>query len=198
MPEFREIDFAAPSFRVARRLIGWTLLVDGIGGRIVETEAYDREDPASHSFAGPTPRNESMFGPPGRVYVYRSYGIHWCVNFVCREAGHGAAVLIRALEPTAGLATMRVRRGMADDPETGDVATPADRRLCSGPGNVCQALGITRAHDGLALDAPPFQLSPPTKRPAVVVGPRIGITKAVDVPWRFGLKGSKFLSRPFY
>ena len=202
MAEFGEIDFAAPSFRVARRLIGWTLLVDGIGGRIVETEAYDREDPASHSFAGPTPRNQSMFGQPGRVYVYRSYGIHWCVNFVCREAGHGAAVLIRALEPTKGLTTMRERRGLAGVGTIGheaaaEVVTPNDRRLCNGPGNVCQALGITRAHDGFSLDAPPFLLLPPTKRASIVVGPRIGITKAVEVPWRFGLKGSIYLSRPF-
>lgn len=197
MPEFCEIDFAPPCFRVARRLIGWTFLVDGVGGRIVETEAYDGEDPASHSFAGPTPRNESMFGPPGRIYVYRSYGIHWCVNFVCRETGHGAAVLIRALEPTHGLTAMRERRGLPDDANPADVVTPTDRRLCNGPGNVCQALGITRAHDGLALDEPPFELLPPTKRPAVVVGPRIGITKAIDIPWRFGMKGSMYLSRPF-
>jgi DNA-3-methyladenine glycosylase len=161
---------------------------------IVETEAYDREDPASHSFAGPTARTASMFGPPGRVYVYRSYGIHWCVNFVCCEVGHGAAVLIRALEPTTGLDVMRERRGLADESVESEATR---RRLCSGPGKVCQALGITRAHDGLALDAPPFQLLPPTKRAQVVIGPRIGITKAVEIPWRFGLKGSPFLSRPF-
>jgi len=182
-------DFSAPSDRVARRLIGWTLLVDGVGGRIVETEAYDREDPASHSFSGPTPRNAAMFGPPGRVYVYRSYGIHWCLNFVCREEGHGAAVLIRALEPTHGLDKMRERRSLSDEADA--------RRLCSGPGNVCQALAITRAHDGMALDAPPFELIAPLKRAQVVFGPRIGITKAVDVPWRFGLKGSKYVSKPF-
>jgi DNA-3-methyladenine glycosylase len=189
MANLGEIDFFAASDRVARRLIGWTLLVDGVGGRIVETEAYDREDPASHSFSGPTPRNAAMFGQPGRVYVYRSYGIHWCLNFVCREKEHGAAVLIRALEPTAGLDEMRERRGLSDEADV--------RRLCSGPGNVCQALAITRAHDGMALDAPPFELLPPQKLVQVVVGPRIGITKAVDVPWRFGLKGSKFLSKPF-
>lgn len=189
MAKLDEIDFSAASDRVARRLIGWTLLVDGVGGRIVECEAYDREDPASHSFVGPTPRNAAMFGPPGRTYVYRSYGIHWCFNIVCCEVGHGAAVLIRALEPTVGLDIMRSRRGL-------DAEAPV-RRLCSGPGNVCQALGVTRAHDALSLDAPPFQLQPPIKRAMVVVGPRIGISKAVDVPWRFGLKGSKFVSKPF-
>jgi DNA-3-methyladenine glycosylase len=180
------IDFSADSVDVARRLIGVTLLVDGIGGRIVEVEAYDREDPASHSFSGPTPRNATMFGPPGHAYVYRSYGIHWCLNFVCREAGHGAGVLIRALEPLSGLDTMRARRGQQDP-----------RLLCSGPGRVCQALAVTRAHDGLPLDRPPFALLAAEDAPAVVTGPRIGISKAVDVPWRFGLSGSRFVSRPF-
>jgi len=180
------IDFHAPSAEVARQLIGVTLLVDGVGGRIVEVEAYDREDPASHSFSGPTPRNASMFGPPGRAYVYRSYGIHWCLNLVCREAGHGAGVLIRALEPTHGLALMQARRGV-DDP----------RLLCSGPGRVGQALGIDRGFDGLGLDAPPFALNAREEEPVVVTGPRIGISKARDVPWRFGLAGSRFLSRPF-
>jgi len=191
MAELSEIDFAAPSNRVGRRLIGWTLLVDGVGGRIVETEAYDREDPASHSFSGPTPRNAVMFGPPGFVYVYRSYGIHWCLNFTTCEAGHGAAVLIRALEPTTGLDVMRVRRGI-----TGESSRDL-RGLCSGPGKLCQALGVTHDHNGLALDAPPFQLLPPAKRVSVIVGPRIGITRAMEVPWRFGLKGSAFLSRKF-
>lgn len=189
MAKLDELDFSAASDRVARRLIGWTLLVDGVGGTIVETEAYDREDPASHSFSGPTPRNAVMFGPPRRIYVYRSYGIHWCVNFVCREVGHGAAVLIRALEPTAGFDVMRERRGLNEEADV--------RLLCSGPGKVCQALAITRAHNGMSLDAPPFELLPPPKRVQVIVGPRIGITKAVEVPWRFGLKGSKFLSKPF-
>jgi len=189
MANSSEIDFSAASDRVARRLIGWTLLVDGIGGRITETEAYDREDPASHSFSGPTPRNRVMFGPPARIYVYRSYGIHWCMNIVCREEGHGAAVLIRALEPTHGLDEMRRRRSLSYEAD--------ERLLCSGPGKVCQALSVTREHDGMALDAPPFRLLPPEGRVAVVVGPRIGITKAVEVPWRFGLKGSKFLSKPF-
>jgi len=180
------IDFHAPSSEVAHLLIGVTLLVDGVGGRIVEAEAYDREDPASHSFSGPTPRNASMFGTPGRAYVYRSYGIHWCLNLVCRESGHGAGVLIRALEPTHGIDVMRARRGVEDA-----------RLLCSGPGRVGQALGIDRSFDGLALDRPPFALQPREEEPPVVAGPRIGISKARDVPWRFGLAGSRFLSRPF-
>lgn len=178
--------FAADSHEVARRLIGCRLLVAGVGGRIVEAEAYDREDPASHTYAGPTARNASMFGPPGRAYVYRSYGIHWCLNFVCREAGHGAGVLIRALEPLAGLDVMRERRGLHEE-----------RLLCAGPGRVCQALAVTREHDGLPLDAPPFELRAPDGPLVVVSGPRIGISKAVDVPWRFGLAGSLFLSRRF-
>ena len=180
------IDFMASSAQVARRLIGATLLVDGVGGRIVETEAYDREDPASHSFSGPTPRNTVMFGPPAHAYVYRSYGIHWCLNIVCREEGHGAGVLIRAIEPLAGLELMRERRGLEDV-----------RLLCAGPGRVGQALGITHQHNGLAMDAPPFELLPAAGRPRVVAGPRIGISKAVDQPWRFGLEGSRFLSKPF-
>jgi DNA-3-methyladenine glycosylase len=180
------IDFAQPSHQVARQLIGAVLLVDGVGGRIVETEAYDAEDPASHSFSGPTPRNEAMFGLPAHVYVYRSYGIHWCLNFVCREAGHGAGVLIRALEPLAGLEQMRARR------HTDDL-----RLLCSGPGKLCQALRVSRAHNGMALAAPPFALEPAAAGIEVVTGPRIGISKAMDVPWRFGLAGSRFVSRPF-
>lgn len=180
------IDFSAPSHDVARRLIGVTVLVDGVGGRIVETEAYDREDPASHTFNGPTERNLAMFGPPGHAYVYRSYGIHWCLNFVCREAGHGAGVLIRAIEPTHGLDLMRERRKL-DDP----------RLLCSGPGRVCQALGVSRAHNALSLDAPPFVLLPRDEAIVVAEGPRIGISKAMEVPWRFGLAGSRFLSKPF-
>lgn len=182
----RVVDFSAAADVVAHALIGATLVVDGVGGRIVETEAYDREDPASHSFAGPTARNAAMFGPPGHAYVYRSYGIHWCLNFVCRETGHGAGVLIRALEPLVGLARMAERRGL-DDP----------RLLCSGPGRLGQALGITHALNGVALDAPPFTVTAAEAEASVLVGPRIGITRAADVRWRFGLAGSRFLSRPF-
>jgi DNA-3-methyladenine glycosylase len=180
------IDFHAPAHLVAEQLIGVTLLVDGVGGRIVETEAYDRADPASHAFSGPTERNGAMFGLPAHAYVYRSYGIHWCLNFVCREHGHGAGVLIRALEPSAGLERMRARRGCADD-----------RLLCSGPGKLCQALGVSRVHNGMSLAAPPFELLAAHAGIEVVRGPRIGISKAVEVPWRFGLAGSRFVSRPF-
>ncbi len=158
--------------------------MDGVGGRIVETEAYHPEDPASHTFPGPTPRNAVMFGPPAHLYVYRSYGLHWCMNFVC-GAEPGGAVLIRALEPTAGLEIMRARRGFE----------PA-RALCSGPGKLCQALAVTQAQNGLSLEAPPFALRE-GRAGAVVAGPRIGLTKAAEVPWRFGEAGSKFLSRPF-
>jgi DNA-3-methyladenine glycosylase len=176
--------FSAPSVDAARLLIGWTLTVDGVGGRIVETEAYHFEDPASHSFSGPTPRNAVMFGPPGVIYVYRSYGIHWCMNLVCGPVP-GSAVLIRALEPTLGIDLMIARRGLEDP-----------RLLCSGPGRLCQALAVTRAHNGLRVDHAPFALEPDP--PAqVVVGPRIGITKAVDVPWRFGERGSRYVSKPF-
>ena len=171
---------------VAPDLIGVTLLVDGIGGRIVEVEAYHQTDPAAHSFGGLTSRNAVMFGPPGYVYVYRSYGIHWCVNFVCEPKGSASAVLIRAIEPTVGLAAMRRRRGVADV-----------RLLCSGPGRVCEALRITHAQNGMALDEPPFALFARTDEVEVVAGPRIGITKAVEKPWRYGLKGSRFLSKPF-
>jgi len=161
-----------------------TLLVDGVGGRIVEVEAYDHEDPASHGFRGRTERNASMFGPPGHAYVYRSYGIHWCLNLVCEEEGVANAVLVRALEPTHDLETMRERRGL-DDP----------RLLCSGPGRLCQALGVTRGHDGLALDRPPFELLATEGPVEVVSGPRIGITRAVELPWRYAEAGSRFLSR---
>jgi DNA-3-methyladenine glycosylase len=178
--------FARSVHEVAPELIGATLLFKGAGGIIVEVEAYHHTDPAAHSYNGRTERNAVMFGPPGFAYVYRSYGIHWCVNFVCEAEGSASAVLIRALEPTEGLATMRRRRGLKDD-----------RSLCSGPGKVCQALGITKAHNGLALDKPPFELCARTKEPEIEAGPRIGITKAVDQPWRYGLKGSKFLSKPF-
>lgn len=185
---FTTIDFSAPSETVARALIGARLLVDGVGGLIVETEAYDRDDPASHSFDGPTPRNAAMFGPPGCAYVYRAYGLHWCLNFVCRKAGHGAGVLIRALEPTDRLDLMRQRRGLSDV-----------RLLCAGPGRLAQALGIDRSFDGLPLYQPPFQLLAPEPGlvMALVAGPRVGISKALDQPWRFGWAGSRFLSRPF-
>jgi DNA-3-methyladenine glycosylase len=171
---------------VAPDLIGATLLFGGVGGRLVEVEAYHHTDPAAHSYNGPTPRNVVMFGPAGYAYVYRSYGIHWCLNFVCEPKGSAAAVLIRAVEPTVGLARMRRRRGVSDV-----------RLLCSGPGRVCQALGITRADNGLALDEPPFELLARSGEVEVVAGPRIGLTKAVEKPWRYGLKDSRFLSKPF-
>jgi DNA-3-methyladenine glycosylase len=180
-----ERDFFARSVHeVAPDLIGTTLLVDGVGGRIVEVEAYDQEDPASHGFAGRTTRNASMFGPPGHAYVYRSYGIHWCLNLVCDVEGRAEAVLIRALEPTDGIETMRARRGVVEL-----------RALCSGPGKLCQALAITREHDGRALDEPPFALLDRNEPPEIVTGPRIGITRATELSWRYGLKGSSFLSR---
>jgi DNA-3-methyladenine glycosylase len=169
---------------VARGLLGWTILRDGVGGRIVEVEAYAPEDPASHAFRGRTPRNGSMFAAPGTLYVYRSYGIHWCVNVACEPDGTGAAVLLRALEPTAGLDEMRARRG-----------TSNDRNLCSGPGKLTQALGITAADDGLMLGAAPYLLEPPLLEPAVVTTPRVGLTKAVDVPWRYLIRGTEWASR---
>jgi DNA-3-methyladenine glycosylase len=171
---------------VAPDLIGAILLVNGVGGRLVEVEAYHHTEPAAHSFRGPTPRNAVMFGPPGFAYIYRSYGIHWCLNFVCEPKGSASAVLIRAIEPTDGLSVMRRRRGTSDE-----------RLLCSGPGRLCEALGITHAHNGLALNAAPFEIFARTGAVEVVVGPRIGITKAVEKPWRYGLKGSRFLSKPF-
>ncbi len=167
-------------------MLGATLLFDGVGGRIVEVEAYHHTDPAAHSYRGRTDRNAVMFGPPGHLYVYRSYGIHWCMNFVCEPEGSASAILIRAIEPTCGIKTMRRRRGMEDV-----------RLLCSGPGRLCQALGVTRHHDGMALDQPPFSLCLPEQPVEVVIGPRIGITKAADRPWRYGVHGSKFLSKPF-
>ncbi|MGH6663373.1 MAG: DNA-3-methyladenine glycosylase [Pseudolabrys sp.] len=182
--------FDRPVLKVAPELIGATLLVNGVGGRIVEVEAYHHTDPAAHSYRGPTPRNAVMFGPPCVAYVYRSYGIHWCLNFVCEAEGSASAVLIRALEPVEGLAAMRRRRGQSN--ELAD-----DRLLCSGPGKLCEALGVTDRHNGLPLDRPPFQLRARQGEAAIVRGMRIGITKAAEKPWRFGLKGSKFLSKPF-
>jgi DNA-3-methyladenine glycosylase len=168
----------------APALIGWTLLLDGVGGRIVEVEAYAADDPASHSYRGPTRRTAVMFGPPGHLYVYRSYGLHWCANIVCEKAGRGAAVLLRALEPTDGLDEMRARRGVADV-----------RLLCAGPGRLTQALGLTREHDGADLTRPPFALVPPAAPVPIERTPRIGITKAVEKPWRYVEAGSSWSSR---
>jgi DNA-3-methyladenine glycosylase len=167
---------------VARELIGATLLVDGVGGRIVETEAYDADDPASHSMRGPTPRNAAMFGPHGHAYVYRSYGIHWCLNFVCRP---GSAVLIRALEPVEGTATMIARRGRSDP-----------RLLCAGPGRLCQALAVDATLNTAPLDRPPFEVVPRVAMVEIMAGRRIGISQGVDTPWRFALTRSRFLSKP--
>ncbi|KQT81962.1 3-methyladenine DNA glycosylase [Methylobacterium sp. Leaf465] len=174
--------FARPAADVAASLIGCDLRVDGIGGMVVETEAYDRSDPASHSVNGPTRRNASMFGPPGHAYVYRSYGLHWCLNLVCEP---GSAVLIRALEPRHGLDAMAARRGLSDP-----------RLFCAGPGRLCQALAVSLAMDGLALDAPPFALAAPETAPAWIADRRIGISRAVETPWRFLLAGSRAVSRP--
>ncbi len=216
---------------VAPALVGATFLFEGIGGIIVEVEAYHHTDPAAHSYRGRTARNAVMFGPPGHAYVYRSYGVHWCVNFVCEPENSASAVLIRALAPTTGLALMRRRRGLthdagksadssdhdegkatglsekimrqnnekegAVDPIANSHIPKDDRLLCAGPGRLCQALGITAAQDGLPLDQPPFELHARALSPEIVAGPRIGITKAVERPWRYGMKGSPYLSRPF-
>ena len=177
--------FARSVHEVAPELVGVTLLVDGVGGPIVEVEAYDHEDPAAHGYRGRTDRNVSMFGPPGHAYVYRSYGIHWCLNFVCEQEGVASAVLIRALEPLQGLDAIRARRGLEDP-----------RLLCSGPGRLCQALGVNREHDGQPLDDPPFELLARQQEPELAAGTRIGITKAAERPWRYGLAVSPYLSRP--
>jgi DNA-3-methyladenine glycosylase len=179
-------DFFARSVHdVAPDLVGARLFVDGVGGTIVEVEAYDHEDPAAHGYRGRTERNASMFGPPGHAYVYRSYGIHWCLNLVCEEEGSASAVLVRALQPTRRLGLMRERRGLEDE-----------RLLCAGPGRLCQALGVTRDHDGLALDGAPFRLEARDAEVEVAVAPRVGITQAADYPWRYVLAGSRYLSRP--
>jgi DNA-3-methyladenine glycosylase len=178
--------FARDVHQVAPELIGATFTFNGVGGTIVEVEAYHQSEPAAHSYGGPRPRTSVMFGPPGHAYVYRSYGIHWCVNFVCDHKGVGSALLIRALMPTDGIAAMRRRRGLHDE-----------RLLCSGPGRLCEALAITGAHNGLALDKPPFALFARSSHAEIAIGPRIGITKAADLPWRYGLKGSRFVSKPF-
>ena len=178
--------FARSVHTVAPDLIGATLLFKGVGGVIVEVEAYHHTDPAAHSFGGRTERNAVMFGPPGYAYVYRSYGIHWCLNFVCEPEGVASAVLIRALAPTHGLAVMRRRRGVTDE-----------RLLCSGPGRLSEALGITDAQYGLPLDNPPFEIFARADDVEIAVGPRIGLTKAIKHPWRYGLGGSRFVSKPF-
>ncbi len=180
------IDFLSSPDIVAQQLIGSFFLYRGVGGIIVETEAYDQTDPASHSFCGPTGRNAVMFGPPGSIYVYRSYGIHWCFNFVCREENHGSAVLIRAMEPVEGIDVMRQRRKLSDI-----------RLLCAGPGRVCQALGISQEENGLSLNSAMCCLKPRPKPVDIIAGPRIGISRATETHWRFGLAHSPFLSRPF-
>jgi DNA-3-methyladenine glycosylase len=185
-PRLRRSFFDRSVHKVAPELIGATLFVGGVGGIIVELEAYHHTDPAAHSYNGRTERNAVMFGPAGYAYVYRSYGIHWCLNFVCEEEGSASAVLIRALEPVHGLAAMRRRRGLH-----------AARALCSGPGKLCEALGVTHAQNGLPLDRAPFELRARSGTPDIATGVRIGITKAAEKPWRYGLKGSPFLSKPF-
>lgn len=186
--QLTQADFVGDAAIIAPTLIGATLLVNGVGGRIVEVEAYDQTEPGSHCYPGLTPRNRAMFGPPGHAYVYLNYGIHLCLNFVCREAGRGAGILVRALQPTQGVEQIRARRKMNDE-----------RLLCAGPGRVGQALGVTMDLYGLALDAPPFALyaRDPGARVRVISGPRIGVRKTPGLPWRFGLAGSRYLSRRF-
>jgi DNA-3-methyladenine glycosylase len=179
--------FARSVHTVARELIGCRLFYRGCGGTIVETESYERDDPACHAYVGLTKRTATLFGPPGRAYVYLSYGIHSLLNAVAEPEGEAAAVLIRALEPTAGLEEMRERRGERPDAD-----------LCSGPGKLTEALGIGLDDNDADLGADPFLLLPPEPgwRAEIVTGPRVGITKAVERPWRFSVKGSRFVSRP--
>lgn len=177
--------FHRPADAVAHDLIGALLLVDGVGGRVVETEAYDPDDPASHSFRGPTARNAPMFGPPGRAYVYRIYGLHWCFNIVCDANRSGSAVLIRALAPTAGIGIMQMRRGLLPI-----------RELCSGPGKLCQALAINDEHNGASLAAPPFTLISAVQPARVAQGRRIGLRVGVETARRYVDADSGFLSRP--
>jgi len=186
LPKLRREFFDRSVHEVAPDLVGAMLLFDGVGGRIVEVEAYHHTDPAAHSYVGRTDRNAVMFGPPGYAYVYRSYGIHWCLNFVCEPEGSASAVLVRAIEPLVGLPQMRRRRGIKDE-----------RLLCSGPGRLCQALRISHKQNGFPLDRPPFELRAPVDKVDHVVGKRIGISKATELPWRYGLAGSPFLSKPF-
>ncbi len=176
---------ARPSPVVARDLIGCTLLVDGVGGRIVEVEAYGPGDPASHTWPGRTARNWPMWGPPGHVYVYRSYGIHWCLNLVCEREGIGAAVLVRALVPEHGREQMAARR--AGRPE---------RDWCRGPGSLCAALGVDVRLNGASLAEPPFRLLPREGFVPVLATRRIGITRAAERPWRFVEAGSPWASGP--
>ena len=178
--------FARDVHVVAREIIGALLTVDGVGGLVVEVEAYQQDDPASHSFPGPTKRNATMFGPAGHVYVYRSYGIHWMLNLVCgARPGPASAVLVRALEPTLGLELMRERRGGA-----------SDLLLCSGPGRLGQALGVGPDLDGERVGGPRVSVVPPAELSDVVTAPRVGITRAVEQPWRYLSAGSPYASSP--
>lgn len=180
--------FDRPAREVAGELIGCTLLRDGVGGRIVETEAYEQDDPACHAFGGITARNAPLFGPPGGTYVYRCYGVHAMFNIVTERAGVPGAVLIRALEPTSGIARMRRRR-----------TAGGDRLLCAGPGRLCEALGVELTETGRSAVARPYAIfgrEAGLPRPEVVAGPRIGISKAADLPWRYCQRGSRHLSRP--
>jgi DNA-3-methyladenine glycosylase len=184
---------------VARELIGFELAVGETAGVIVETEAYEAADPACHAYVGRTARNEVLFGPPGHAYVYLSYGIHSLLNFVTEPEGRASAVLIRALEPTRGIELMQARRGRKA--RARDSATRFKlAELCSGPGKLTEALGVGLGLNGADLLAPPFELGPPAGEWAsaeVVTGPRIGITKAAELPWRYCVGGSRFVSRPW-